>query len=128
MTYPMADGRRPFPNSIRHLIPNFWKYFNFPDLVAALAPRPLLLTEGGLDRDFKLVQRAYELSGHPSQVEMHHYVKFADPTVRHQLDSLPEGLDRDSYFNLVNVDPANHYYKNEWVFPWLDKIGFGKKE
>ena len=128
MTYPMADGRRPFPNSIRHLIPNFWKYFNFPDLVAALAPRPLLLTEGGLDRDFELVQRAYELSGHPSQVEMHHYAKFADPTVRHQLDSLPEGLDRDSYFKLVNVDPANHYYKNEWVFPWLEKIGFGKKE
>lgn len=31
MTRPSANGYRPFPNSIRHLIPNFWKYFNFPD-------------------------------------------------------------------------------------------------
>lgn len=124
LTWPTTDGRRPFPNSIRHLIPNFWKYFNFPDLVAALAPRPLILTEGGLDRDFNVVKRAYELSGHPERVEMHHYAKFADPATRRQLDSLPEGLDRDTYFNLVNVDPANHYFKNEWVFPWLEKIGF----
>lgn len=124
MTRPSANGYRPFPNSIRHLIPNFWKYFNFPDLVACLAPRPLILTEGGLDRDLDLVRAAYRLSGHPDAVEVHHYAKFADPQSRQNLSALPEGLDRDTYYRLVNVDGANHYYKNEFVFPWLKKIGF----
>ena len=45
MTEPDQRGRRPFPNSIRHLIPDFWKYFNFPDIVASLAPRPIILTD-----------------------------------------------------------------------------------
>ena len=124
MTRPSANGYRPFPNSIRHLIPNFWKYFNFPDLVACLAPRPLILTEGGLDRDLELVRAAYRLSGHPDAVEVHHYAKFADPQSRQNLSALPEGLDRDTYYRLVNVDGANHYYKNEFVFPWLKKISF----
>ena len=56
MTKPDKENRRPFPNSIRHLIPGYWRYFNFPDVVASLAPRPIIFTEGGLDRDFRLVQ------------------------------------------------------------------------
>lgn len=51
MTKPDKENRRPFPNSIRHLIPGYWRYFNFPDVVASLAPRPIIFTEGGLDRD-----------------------------------------------------------------------------
>ena len=53
MTKPDKENRRPFPNSIRHLIPGYWRYFNFPDVVASLAPRPIIFTEGGLDRDFR---------------------------------------------------------------------------
>ena len=50
MTMPSSRGVRSAPNSIRHLIPGFWKQFDFPDIVAALAPRPVICTEGGLDR------------------------------------------------------------------------------
>ena len=32
MTKPDKENRRPFPNSIRHLIPGYWRYFNFPDV------------------------------------------------------------------------------------------------
>ena len=35
MTKPDEKGRRPFPNSIEHLIPGFLTQFDFPDLVAA---------------------------------------------------------------------------------------------
>lgn len=122
MTKPTEKGYRPFPNSIRHLIPGFWHYFNFPDLVAALAPRPLILTEGGLDRDLELVRKAYSLSGHPENVEIHHYEKYADPALRHFVSVLPEGLDRDTYFQMVNVDGTNHYFKNEFIFKWLDQL------
>ena len=113
---------REFPNSIRHLIPNWWKYFNFPDIVASFAPRYVILTEGGLDRDFNLVKRAYELSGYPERVEMHHYAKYSDPSSRSSMEELPHNIDRETYFNLVNVDPRNHYFKAEFILPWLKRI------
>lgn len=121
MTVPDKNGTRTFPNSIRHLVPNFWHKFNFPDIVASLAPRPVILTEGGLDRDFDTIRRAYEISGYPSNVEMYHYPKFADPQMRKKIDKLPEGLSRDEFFDMVNVDAPGHYFKSELVIPWLKK-------
>lgn len=122
MTRPDPKGIRLFPNSIEHLIPGFLTQFDFPDLVAALAPRPVICTEGGLDRDFDLIRKAYEISGKPDHFTYYHYKKFADPKDRKQIEQVPEGIDRDTYFNLVNVDPKNHYFKEEWVLPWIDKV------
>lgn len=122
MTAPDERGRRGFPNSIRHLIPRFWEFFNFPDIVASLAPRPIIFTEGGLDRDFDLVRHAYAASGHPEAVETHHYAKYAAPETRNPATALPEGLDRTTFYNSVNVDSPNHYFKDEYVLPWLDRI------
>lgn len=122
MTAPDKRGRRPFPNSIRHLIPHFWEYFNFPDIVASLAPRHIIFTEGGLDRDLDMVKRAYEISGYPNGIEIHHYPKYASPETRNSSSALPEGLDRITYYEAVNVDGPNHYFKEELVLPWLDKV------
>ena len=122
MTEPDKNGIRPFPNTIRHLIPNFWNNFNFPDIVAAIAPRPLILTEGGLDRDLNLVRQAYELAGHPENLEIHHYPKFSDPRSRINLNTLPEGINRDQYYDLVNVDRTSHYFKAVTIIPWLKKL------
>lgn len=122
MTVPDADNRRTFPNSIEHLIPEFLTEFDFPDLVCALAPRPVILTEGGMDRDFDIIRKAYEKAGAPENVEIHHYAKYADQADRVPLDTMPEGVDLATYFRLANVDPPNHYYKAEWVLPWLRKI------
>lgn len=122
MTEPDKNGIRPFPNTIRHLIPNFWNNFNFPDIVAAIAPRPLILTEGGLDRDLNLVRKAYEITGHPENLEIHHYPKFSDPKSRIDLETLPEGINRDQYYDLVNVDRTSHYFKAITVIPWLKTL------
>ena len=122
MTKPNEKGRRGFPNSIRHLIPNYWNYFNFPDVVASLAPRPIILTEGGLDRDFNLLKSAYKLSGFPQNLTFYHYPKFADKERRHDFKTLPSGIDRDRFFELANVDPPAHYLKYELIIPWLNKI------
>lgn len=82
--------------------------------MASLAPRPIILTEGGLDRDFNLVKRAYEISGHPENVETHHYQKYTAPETRNTAQNLPEGLGRASFYDSVNVDGPNHYFKNEF--------------
>ena len=122
LTKPDSDGNRPFPNSIEHLVPGFLARFDFPDLVAALAPRPVICTEGGLDRDFSLVKEAFRISGKPDNFIFYHYEKFADPQKRKQIESVPEGVSREEYFNLVNVDTGNHYFKAEWVLPWLESL------
>lgn len=123
MSVPDKKGYRSFPNSIRHLIPSFLCNFDFPDLVAALAPRPLICTEGGLDRDFQLVSRAYEIAGGKDNFTCYHYPKYADPSQRQNLKELPEGLNGETYFRLANVEPGQHYFKQELVIPWLEKIG-----
>lgn len=122
MTHPNGRGGRPAPNGVRHLIPGYLSEFDFPDVVAALAPRPLICTEGGLDRDFRLIRQAYSLAGAPENFACYHQPKFADSPHRWQGDTLPKGLTRDAFFNLVNVDPRNHYFKKDLVIPWLKSL------
>lgn len=122
MNKPNKNGVRAFPNNDEHLIPEFLTLFDFPDIVAALAPRPVICTEGGMDRDFKIISKAYEIAGAPQNFEYHHYARYADPSSRLYLDSLPSGIDRDEFFRLANVDSQNHYFKLEWVMPWLKRV------
>lgn len=126
MTAKDGNGNRPFPNNIEHLIPEFLTEFDFPDIVAALAPRPVICTEGGLDRDFDLIRKAYEIAGAPENFEAHHYEKFVADSVRVPVKEIPAGIDRDTFFKLCNVDPPHHYFKTEHVMPWIDKL-FGEK-
>ena len=122
MTMPGDDGKRSFPNTIRHLIPSYWHFFNFPDVLASLAPRPIIFTEGGLDRDFRVVASAYNDCGKPENAEFHHYPKFADPATRNDVEALPEGMSQEAFFDAVNVDPPSHYFKHELILPWLKKL------
>ena len=120
---PRAEtGRRPFPNSIRHLIPDYWQYFNFPDVAASLAPRPIIFTEGGMDRDFRKIQSAYKTAGAPDNVECHHYPKFQNPADRNDVEHLDEGMSAQEFFKAANVDPPSHYFKSELIMPWLQRM------
>lgn len=121
LTEPNQKGVRNSPNTIMHLIPGFLKKFDFPDIVAAFAPRPLIFTEGGLDRDFNKVKKAYEIMGASENMEYHHYPKFENAK-RTDLKSLPEGLNVNTYFELTNVDPPAHDMKMHQILPWLDRI------
>ncbi len=122
MDKPNQNGVRPFPNSIEHLIPGFLLEFDFPDIVAALAPRPVICTEGGMDRDFGIIESAFSTAGVPDNFEWHHYPMFADPASRTYLDAMPSGIDRATFFKLANVDPPSHYFKSQLIIPWLKKL------
>ena len=122
MIKPDDKEARPFPNSIEHLIPEFLTLFDFPDIVAALAPRPVICTEGGMDRDFGIISKAYSLAGAPGAFRFHHYAMFEDESMRQPLDTLPSGIDRATFFRLANVDPPHHYFKAEHVLPWLKEL------
>ena len=116
------NGFRHFPNSIRHLIPDYWHSFNFIDVVASFAPRHLIFVEGGLDRDFDLVKDAYRTAGAPEAVKCIHYAKFQDPAPRNRVLPVEDGIDNMTFLGMANVDPRNHYFKYEYVLPWLKEI------
>ena len=121
MTQPNGRGGRPAPNGVRHFIPGYLSEFDFPDVVAALAPRPVICTEGGLDRDFLLIRKAYKLAGAEQNFTYHHQPKYAEAD-RWQGERLPLGMDRDTFFRYANVDPRNHFFKKDLVIPWLRRI------
>ena len=52
----------------------------------------------------------------------HIIIKYTAPETRNTAQNLPEGLGRASFYDSVNVDGPNHYFKNEFVLPWLDKV------
>lgn len=122
LTEPDAAGRRPYPNSIRHLIPGFLCNFDFPDIVSYFAPTPIIFTEGGLERDFDMVKKAYEIAGHPENLKIYYYPKFADPASRGKFRELPEGINYETYFSMTNVDPPMHYFKYQLVIPWIKEL------
>lgn len=122
MDKPQDDGSRPFPNNIEHLIPGFLTQFDFPDIVAALSPRPVICTEGGMDRDFAAIGKAFEQAGAPDAFTFYHYPKYADPASRVYLDAMPQGVTRAEFFRLANVDSPSHGFKHQVILPWVDAL------
>lgn len=117
LSQPDEKGVRHFPNSIRHLIPGFLPNFDFPDLVAALSPRPVICTEGGMERDFNLIQKAYEIEGVPGNAKLCFYPKEKESRFK-GAQQIPEGISRAEFFQYVDAAPS-HYFKGEIIIPWL---------
>ena len=120
-TKPNSRGLRPTANWLGHCVPGMWEWFDYPDLVAAFAPRPLILTEGGPSHSLNLVRKAYEIEGTPKNVTVHHYPKYADPANRRDDKPIPEGLDDFEWLDHANVNAPRHYFKGYLAVPWLTR-------
>lgn len=116
-----VDNRRPF---------GFHRWFDDePDLMAAVAPRPMIFTEGGAWKGvIEKVQRAYALAGAKDSLEIAYYKKFADPASRKYEDvdlHQAEGLTDNDYLLFSNVDAIEHSFHPDVNLPWLAKTFFG---
>jgi len=109
-----------------HTVPGMLKWFDFPDLLAAFAPRPLLLPEGGIVYHLKSVRRAYAILGEENNFTVEHYPKYRNAEARKHdsVTRLPEGLTREDFFEYANVDVSSHYFKEDVAVPWLKNISF----
>jgi hypothetical protein len=76
------------PPGAWQVVPGIFQWFDYTDLEAALAPRPLLFTEGGRPPSVVKVRQAYALAGTPQAVRLYHYGKYEDPASR-RLDAVP---------------------------------------
>ncbi len=112
---PDEEGVHHFPNTDEHLIPEFLNNFDFPDLVANLAPRHLICTEGGMDRDFNLVKQAYTTLGRPENFTHLTYSPELHPAT--PVEEVPYGLSLSEYYAYLFTAP--HHFKPDVVMPWL---------
>jgi len=121
---PSMDGERLFmTGGMWHCVPGMWQWFDLPDLVAAIAPRPVLATEGGVKASLDAVRRAYELAGAKDAFSVHYLPKYDSEAKRpHDREPMPEGLLLDDYFRRGNTSPADHYFKGHLAVPWLGKV------
>ena len=113
-----------YPSTPHHLVPGMFAWFDAPDIQAALAPRPLLFSEGGRTCHLDRVRAAYELQGAPGNLTVYYYEKYATPDKR-PFDGkpIPEGLTEwDEYFQYANVDAENHRFHPEHAVPWLARV------
>ena len=102
------------------IVPGIFQWFDYTDLEAALAPMPLLFTEGGRLNQIAKIRKAYALHGAEDALRVYHYEKYSDPASRLPEDTgLPMGLSMDGYFRHANVDAAMHRFRPAQAVPWL---------
>ena len=119
-----ADPRRPF---------GFYRWFDDqPDLMAAVAPRPMILSEGGpWRRHIEKVKRAYDMAGASDRLKVAYYEKFADPSTRkfENVDiKASSGLMGAEYLLYANVDAPQHSFHPDVNLPWLCEVFLGSAE
>ena len=119
-----VDVRRPF---------GFYHWFDDePDLMAAVAPRPMILAEGGSWKNcIEKVKRGYELAGAPGNLTICYYEKYAAPSSRKHEDvdlHQKKGLTADDYLIFSNVDAGQHSFHPDMNLPWLAERFFGKAD
>ncbi len=104
-------------------VPGMLTWFDYVDLHASMAPRPLLIAEGGRTEYLDYVRQAYELLGAAGQFKATYYPKYADPKQRrYDHVAVPEGLTMKEYYPHANVDAPDHSFRGNVAVPWLTGI------
>ncbi len=101
-------------------VPGIFRWFDYTDLEAALAPCPLLFTEGGRPNQIAKIQQAYQLLEAAEAIKLYHYEKYEDPASRRRDQAeLPAGLTMEQYFAYAYVDAPRHRFRPHHAVPWL---------
>ncbi len=104
-----------------HMYGGMWKWYTYPDLLAAFAPRKLFITEGGPTSYLLRLKEAYTELGAADHFRYDYYPDYADPANRlHDGEELAKGTTSDAYLEYCNVVAAKHFFKFETAAPWLE--------
>ena len=103
-----------------HIVPGAFMSYDRTDLLCALAPRYLLLNEGGAEYYLDKIREAYAICGSDDCLSVEHYAKYKDKDSRSSVYLPPSaGLSVESYFEFTNTDAPEHSYHRETAIPWL---------
>ena len=119
-TKPGNSGRRPGSFGTTFVYPGMYDIFDHPDLLASLAPRAVLCTEGLPSKDTEMYQKAYQIMGAPENFKVIQFKKYESYESRHHAP-LQEGLSDAEFWHQTNNDGPDHYFKGQYAVPWLKK-------
>ena len=98
----------------------------------AMAPKKMILNEGGAYKGvIEDIKRAYELTGHPENLSIHYYDKYAVPKDRkydHVDVRTVTGLDSAGWLDACNCHEYDHSFHAESALPWLRGAFFGRND
>ena len=108
-------------------IPGAIEWFGLLDLIAALAPCPLLVSEGGRTEYLERIERAYAIMGVPENFKYIHYPKYAKASARtHDRKPIPDYVPIEDhgrvYCKYINCDSATHSFRYKTCVPWLSEV------
>lgn len=110
-------------DAVWHYMPGMLEWFDFTDLIASLAPRPFLGTEGCRTRDVDRIRVAWGLLDADANMKIVHFPKYATPDLRPLDDKeVPEGLTDQQWFRYANLDAPMHFFKENVAVPWLSRV------
>ena len=110
-----------------HEVPGSFSYYSRPDVLAALAPKYLALSEGGAEYYIDKVREAYRILGAQSRLLVSHYPKYREESSRSKIYEPPRyGLNTQSYFEFTNTDAPDHSFRGETAEA-LYEMAFGKR-
>lgn len=109
-----------------HHVPGLWKWFNFPDLLAATAPKALVVNEGGPAEFLNLIRDAYKIMNTEENLTINYYPKYKKPESRKHEDSLLplEDLSCDEFWQYATVDVSDHSFRSQYSISWIKKVFF----
>ncbi|MBQ4528329.1 MAG: hypothetical protein II998_09670 [Clostridia bacterium] len=106
-----------------HEIPGLFQYFARPDLLSALAPLPLALTEGGAQYFLDKIISAYNLCDAKDNLVISHYPKYKDEESRSKLYEPPlYGLTAEEYSLFCNCDAPDHSFRKEVSLDFFKRV------
>ena len=112
----------PMPTVCWHMYSGMHRWFSYPDLLAAYAPRKLFITEGGPTVYLERLKKVYEDLGAGENFRYDYYPDYADPKNRlYDGKSMFKGMTETEYLQFCNVVAEKHYFKFETAVPWLEE-------
>ena len=104
-------------------IPGLLQWFDYPDMLAALAPGHLGISEGGPVELLDLIQTAFEKTGTPEHYKYYFYPKYEDPANRlYDYAPMPEGMTMEECWVYGNCDAPTHRFRGIHAVPFLSEI------
>jgi len=107
-----------------HIVPGFWQWFGFQDLLASMAPKALLINEGGAAEFLNVVQDAYTKMNANEKLKINYYPKYTKPESRKDRNcSIPlKDLSSNEFYEYSCIDVGDHSFRPQYSIPWIKKI------
>lgn len=113
----------PVPVSPWHMYAGVYRYYSYPDLLAAIAPCPLFITEGGRTEYLERLKEYYEELSAGENFRYDYYPDYKDAEKRvYDGKPLKKGMTGEEFLDYSNVVAAKHFFKFETAVPWLVQI------